>query len=83
MPNANIIVAEQDGALIGFVTIDLKGYLDQLVVTPGYWGSDLGTALVDEANGYRPTASRFWSTPTMRAQSDSIGATDSLMRGVM
>ena len=28
VPNAAIIVAEQADTLIGFVTIDLKGYLD-------------------------------------------------------
>ena len=38
VPNANIVVAEQAGALIGFVTIDAKGYLDQLVVAPGALG---------------------------------------------
>jgi putative acetyltransferase len=54
VPNANIIVAEQGGALIGFVTIDAKGYLDQLVVGPEHWGSDLGTALVDEAKRLSP-----------------------------
>jgi putative acetyltransferase len=54
VPNANIIVAEQAGALIGFVTIDLKGYLDQLVVSPEHWGSELGTALVDEAKRLSP-----------------------------
>jgi putative acetyltransferase len=54
MPNANIVVAEQAGALIGFVTIDLKGYLDQLVVAPEHWGSSLGTALVDEAKRLSP-----------------------------
>ena len=50
VPNAAIIVAEQADALIGFVTIDLKGYLDQLVVAPDHWGSKLADALVDEAN---------------------------------
>jgi putative acetyltransferase len=54
VPNANIVVAEQGGALIGFVTIDLKGYLDQLVVGPEHWGSDLGTALVDETKRLSP-----------------------------
>jgi putative acetyltransferase len=53
-PNANIVVAEQTDALIGFVTIDAKGYLDQLVVGPAHWGSDLGTALVDEAKRLSP-----------------------------
>jgi putative acetyltransferase len=38
VPNAAIIVAEQAGVLVGFVTIDAEGYLDQLVVTPSHWG---------------------------------------------
>jgi putative acetyltransferase len=39
VPNAAIIIAEQAGALTGFVTIDLTGYLDQLVVAREHWGS--------------------------------------------
>jgi putative acetyltransferase len=54
VPNAAIIVAEQAGALIGFVTIDLKGYLDQLVVSPDHWGSELANALVNEAKRLSP-----------------------------
>ena len=54
VPNAATIVAEQADALIGFVTIDLKGYLDQLVVSPTHWGSELGNALLDEAKRLSP-----------------------------
>jgi putative acetyltransferase len=54
VPHAAIIVAEQAGVLIGFVTIDLKGYLDQLVVAPDHWGSELGKKLVDEAKRLSP-----------------------------
>jgi putative acetyltransferase len=54
VPNANIVVAEQAEALIGFVTIDATGYLDQLVVSPACWGSDLGNALVDDAKRLSP-----------------------------
>jgi putative acetyltransferase len=54
VPKASIVVAEQAGALIGFVTIDGSGYLDQLVVTPEQWGSPLATALVDEAKRLSP-----------------------------
>ncbi|MEA2885137.1 MAG: putative acetyltransferase [Bradyrhizobium sp.] len=54
VPNANIVVAERDGALTGFVTIDAKGYLDQLVVAPAQWGSPLATALLDEAKRLSP-----------------------------
>jgi putative acetyltransferase len=54
VPNAAIMVAEQAGVLVGFVTIDRKGYLDQLVVAPDHWGSELGHALVDEAKRLSP-----------------------------
>jgi putative acetyltransferase len=54
VPNAAIVVAEQAEVLIGFVTIDASGYLDQLVVSPDHWGSDLGNALVDEAKRLSP-----------------------------
>jgi putative acetyltransferase len=54
VPSAAIIVAEEADALIGFVTIDDKAYLDQLVVAPDRWGSKLATALVDEAKRLSP-----------------------------
>jgi len=54
VPNAAIIVAEREQELIGFVTIDASGYLDQLVVSPEHWGSRLATALVDEAKRLSP-----------------------------
>jgi putative acetyltransferase len=51
---ASIIVAEQAGELIGFVTIDGDAYLDQLVVAPEHWGSGVATALADEAKRLSP-----------------------------
>jgi putative acetyltransferase len=54
VPKAAIMVAEASGALIGFVTIDASGYLDQLVVAPDRWGSQLANALVDEAKRLSP-----------------------------
>src|SRR6202011_3174652 len=54
VPNAAIIVAEQAGRLVGFVTIDASGYLDQLVVAPDHWGSPLAAALVNEAKRLSP-----------------------------
>jgi putative acetyltransferase len=55
IPATQIVIAEQNDALQGFVTIDAKGYLDQLVVAPEQWGSPLATALVDEAKRLSPT----------------------------
>lgn len=54
VPVADVMVAEQDGALAGFVTIDASGYLDQLVVGPAHWGSPLGDALIAEAKRRAP-----------------------------
>jgi putative acetyltransferase len=54
VPNAAIIVAEQADVPVGFVTIDAKTYLDQLVVAPKLWGTKLADALVDEAKRLSP-----------------------------
>lgn len=55
VPKAEIMVAEQaDGALVGFVTVDREGYLDQLVVAPEHWGSGVASILVDEAKNISP-----------------------------
>ncbi|WP_298257570.1 GNAT family N-acetyltransferase [Bradyrhizobium sp.] len=54
VPNAAIIVAEEAGTLVGFVTIDAQAYLDQLVVTPNRWGSNIAGTLVDEAKRLSP-----------------------------
>src|SRR5437763_1699182 len=54
VPAATIVVAEQDGALTGFVTIEGSGYLDQLVVDTAYWGSPLATTLMNEAKRLSP-----------------------------
>jgi putative acetyltransferase len=55
VPAATIVVAERDGAMLGFVTIDQKtGYLDQLVVAPESWRSGIGRLLVDEAKRLSP-----------------------------
>lgn len=55
VPQARIVVAEQDGALAGFVTIDDGGYLDQLVVAPEAWGSPTATLLLDAAKQLSPS----------------------------
>jgi putative acetyltransferase len=50
-----VTVAEQDGAMLGFVTVDPRnGYLDQIVVAPETWGSPLAAALLDEAKRIAP-----------------------------
>jgi putative acetyltransferase len=55
IPSTVITVAERDGTVLGFVTVDPRtGYLDQIVVAPETWGSTLAAALVDEAKRLAP-----------------------------
>lgn len=55
IPVAHVIVAERDGVLCGFVTVDPATlYLDQLVVAPEHWGSATAGALLDEAKRLSP-----------------------------
>lgn len=68
LPAADVMVAEQDGALVGFVTIDASGYLDQLVVKPTQWGSTLGNALIVEAKRRSPDG------VTLKVNADNVRA---------
>jgi putative acetyltransferase len=53
--SAVVTIAERDGTMLGFVTVDPQtGYLDQIVVAPETWGSALAAALVDEAKRIAP-----------------------------
>jgi putative acetyltransferase len=53
--SATIVLAERDGALTGFVTVDERtGYLDQIVVAPEAWGSTIAEALLAEAKKLSP-----------------------------
>ena len=52
---ARIVVAENKGRMIGFVTVDpTTGYLDQIVVAPEAWGGGVAEALIAEARRIAP-----------------------------
>jgi putative acetyltransferase len=56
VPDAEIMIAEDGGVIIGFVSVDPRTlYLDQIVVAPEQWGSGVGAALVDDAKRISPT----------------------------
>ena len=55
VPNAEIVIAETEGGMLGFVTVDPRTlYLDQIVVAPERWGSGVGAALIAEAKRISP-----------------------------
>lgn len=56
LPVATVVIAESDGQMIGFVTVDPKtGYLDQIVIAPEAQGGGGAQALVDEAKRISPS----------------------------
>jgi putative acetyltransferase len=56
VPQTRIAIAEMDAVMEGFVTVDPKtGYLDQIVVAPEFWGSNVAAMLVDEAKRLSPS----------------------------
>jgi len=56
VPSAAIVVAETGGGIVGFVALDpATRYLDQIVVGPSHWGSEVGAALIAEAKRLSPT----------------------------
>ncbi|HYJ43432.1 MAG TPA: GNAT family N-acetyltransferase [Xanthobacteraceae bacterium] len=55
IPQATIVVAETAGTLFGFMTVEPEsGYLDQIVVAPECWGTELASLLLDEAKRISP-----------------------------
>jgi putative acetyltransferase len=55
VPQAKIIVAEMDDVIEGFVTVDPRtGYLDQIVVAPEFWGSNVASMLLDAGKRTSP-----------------------------
>ncbi len=49
-PVATIILAETAGQVVGFVTVDPNTrYLDQIVVAPEAWGTEIADALIAQA----------------------------------
>lgn len=52
---ARVVVAEANGVLVGYVTVDpATRYLDQLVVAPESWGTRLGADLMAQAKMLSP-----------------------------
>ena len=61
------LVAEEDGAVIGFGDIDATGYLDRLYVHRDWQGRGVATALCDALEG-RVAAERFVTHASLTAR---------------
>jgi putative acetyltransferase len=91
VPTATIMVAVEGESLVGFVTVDEKtGYLDQFVVAPELWGSEVAGLLVEEAKRLSPThldllvnkdnarAIRFYEKHGFRYSGEAVNPTSGL-----
>jgi putative acetyltransferase len=55
IPAVHITVAEANGRMVGFVTVDPHSFdLDQIVVAPEAWGTGIAAALIEEAKRISP-----------------------------
>src|SRR5262252_3272121 len=55
VPATTITVAEADGRMLGFVTVDPRTFdIDQTVVAPEAWGLGVAAALIAEAKRISP-----------------------------
>jgi putative acetyltransferase len=55
VPSARVTVAEANGTMVGFVTVDPSSLeLDQIVVAPEQWGTGVASALIEEAKRISP-----------------------------
>ncbi len=67
VPTATIVIAERNGAIAGFVTVDATGYLDQIVVAPEAWGSNVARHVDRRSQAYFAGRPRFAGQPGQRA----------------
>lgn len=56
VPKATILIAQGRDGIVGFITVDRDGYLDQIVVAPESWGRGIGERLLAQAKRLAPTA---------------------------
>lgn len=55
VPSAAIVIAESGDSIVGLITLDLATrYVDQIVVAPAHWGTQVGAALIAEAKRLSP-----------------------------
>ena len=54
VPSAQIVVAGCADRMVGFVTVEPSGYLDQIVVAPDVWGRGVGGMLLAAARRLSP-----------------------------
>jgi GNAT superfamily N-acetyltransferase len=76
--NGQVIVAELDGAIVGFAAV-VAGELDGLFVEPDLWGRGIGRALVDAATHEareRGLALRVIASPSARRFYEACGFTN-------
>ncbi len=60
LPSQTVWVAETDGEVVGYVTVD-DGELNDLYVQPGWQGQGIGAALLAKAKALSPGELSLWA----------------------
>ncbi|MBI3433541.1 MAG: GNAT family N-acetyltransferase [Proteobacteria bacterium] len=54
LAGAHVVLAERDGELVGLVTVDARGCIDQLLAAPECWGAGVAAMLMGAAKERAP-----------------------------
>jgi ribosomal protein S18 acetylase RimI-like enzyme len=60
LPRQDVVVAEDDGSVAGFIAMAHAGVVEHLYVHPDRQGRGIGSALLDEAKRRMPGGFRLW-----------------------
>jgi len=55
-----VVVAEQEGRVVGFVALAERNFVEHLYVDPGRLGEGIGSALLEDAKRRMPAGFRLW-----------------------
>jgi ribosomal protein S18 acetylase RimI-like enzyme len=60
MPRQDVVVAESNAGIVGFIAMSEGGMVEHLYVRPGHQRMGVGTALLDQAKRRMPRGFRLW-----------------------
>ena len=60
LPEQDVLVAEEDGRIVGFVAMSSRGFVEHMYVEPSRLRRGIGTALLDRVKLSMPNGFRLW-----------------------
>jgi putative acetyltransferase len=60
VPEQDVLVAEENGSIVGFVAMSARGFVEHMYVDPSRVRRGIGTALLERAKQAMPDGFRLW-----------------------